>query len=310
MNMASKRAFGWVLVGGGLCIVVFSHKIVFPGLESLLGIETIVGKQNVVYLPEDIRAPIPGAMVRWIFSVAAVGVVLAVTGCAVLSVHVACHSHECQRAEQSCWSGCQSRGPVCIRKSLPWHHSARAFGFARIPNIHAMRVIIQIATACLIAFSAVAADPSKSPVFQIRLVADVPSDETEPMVLLHQREGRTNSETLYVSRTVLFDQTALKSAKVIPGTERFGARIQIVFTEEGKQRFAELTRKSIGKRLAIMIHRQIYSAPIVRAEITGGIGEIGATHPGASQRPRIEDHRVVKTEVDPRVHLQACPCSH
>jgi len=85
MNIASKRAFGWVLVGAGVCIAAFSQKIVFPGLESLVGIETIVGKQNVVYLPEGGYAYTnPGAMVRWISSVAAVGVVLAATGCAVL----------------------------------------------------------------------------------------------------------------------------------------------------------------------------------------------------------------------------------
>ena len=85
MNIASKRAFGWVLVGVGLCIAAFSQKIVFPGLESLVGIETIVGKQNVVYLPEGGYAYTnPGAMVRWIASVAAVGVVVAAAGCSVL----------------------------------------------------------------------------------------------------------------------------------------------------------------------------------------------------------------------------------
>jgi hypothetical protein len=85
MSIASKRAFGWAMVGAGLCIVVFSQRIVFPGLESLLGIEAIVGKQNVVYLPEGGYAYTnPGARVRWVFSVAAAGVVLAAGGCAVL----------------------------------------------------------------------------------------------------------------------------------------------------------------------------------------------------------------------------------
>ena len=133
MNIASNRVLGWLMVGAGLCIVVCSQKIVFPGLESLLGIETIVGKQNVVYLPEGGYAYTnPGAMMRWVLSVAAAGAVLAGSGCAVTcSVHAACNTHEYQRAQLSCWSGCRFSAPVCIRKSLPRHCSARAFGVKR-----------------------------------------------------------------------------------------------------------------------------------------------------------------------------------
>jgi hypothetical protein len=73
------------MVGAGLCIVVFSRQIVFPGLEFLLGIETIVGKRNVVYLPEGGYAYTnPGAMARWVFSVAVIGIGLAAGGCTML----------------------------------------------------------------------------------------------------------------------------------------------------------------------------------------------------------------------------------
>jgi hypothetical protein len=34
-------------------------------------------------------------------------------------------------AEQSCWSGCRARAPVCVQRSLPRHHSSRAFGDLR-----------------------------------------------------------------------------------------------------------------------------------------------------------------------------------
>jgi hypothetical protein len=37
-------ATGGLLVLVGLLIIAFSQKIVFPGLERLVGIETIVGK--------------------------------------------------------------------------------------------------------------------------------------------------------------------------------------------------------------------------------------------------------------------------
>jgi hypothetical protein len=83
--ISRKRAVGWFLVTAGVCIAVFSQKIVFPGLESVLGIETIVGKQNVVYLPGGGYAYTnPGAMVRWISAVAAAGVLLAGVGGLVL----------------------------------------------------------------------------------------------------------------------------------------------------------------------------------------------------------------------------------
>jgi hypothetical protein len=85
MSIKHKRAIGWSLLCVGVCIAVFSKKIVFPGLESVLGIESIVGKQNVVYLADGGYAYTnPGAMVRWIGSVAVVGVLLAAIGSMVL----------------------------------------------------------------------------------------------------------------------------------------------------------------------------------------------------------------------------------
>ncbi len=85
MSIKLKRALGWSLLGVGICIAVFSQKIVFPGLESLLGIESIVGKQNVVYMADGGYAYTnPGAMVRWIASVAMVGVLLAAIGSVML----------------------------------------------------------------------------------------------------------------------------------------------------------------------------------------------------------------------------------
>lgn len=81
MSITSKRAFGWSLVVLGVCIVVLSQKIVFPGLEALLGIETLVGRENVIYEPDGSYIfTNPGAMVRWIASVAVIGVALACGG--------------------------------------------------------------------------------------------------------------------------------------------------------------------------------------------------------------------------------------
>lgn len=54
--------------------MVFSNRIVFPGLERLLGIETIVVRENVVYQPDGSYIfTNPAAMMRWITSVVIVG---------------------------------------------------------------------------------------------------------------------------------------------------------------------------------------------------------------------------------------------
>jgi hypothetical protein len=52
MSITRKRAIGWSLVVLGVWIAVLCQKIVFPGLEALLGIETTVGRENVVYEPD------------------------------------------------------------------------------------------------------------------------------------------------------------------------------------------------------------------------------------------------------------------
>jgi hypothetical protein len=51
-------------------------------------------------------------------------------------------------------------------------------------------------------------------------------------------------------------------------------KIEITFTDEGRRRFAEVTRQNIGRRLAIIIDGRAYSAPKMMAEIPGGRVEI------------------------------------
>ena len=81
--MKTKRAAltGWFLIVLGVLVVAFSSKIVFPGLELLLGIETIVGKDYVVYRDDgSYMFTNPIALAKWIFSVAAVGAVICSSG--------------------------------------------------------------------------------------------------------------------------------------------------------------------------------------------------------------------------------------
>ena len=85
MKMEVKRLIAWLLVAAGICIVAFSSRIVFPGPEVVLGIEALVGKQSVVYLPDGgYIYTNPGAMIGWISGVAGVGVLISAIGIALL----------------------------------------------------------------------------------------------------------------------------------------------------------------------------------------------------------------------------------
>jgi uncharacterized membrane protein len=85
MNFTSTKIVGWLLVLLGVLVAVFSEQIVFPGLERLVGIETIVGKENVVYQPDGgYLFTNPAAMIRWVLSVRAIGILICVSGGLVL----------------------------------------------------------------------------------------------------------------------------------------------------------------------------------------------------------------------------------
>jgi hypothetical protein len=81
MKSSSTKIVGWLLILVGVLVVIFSEQIVFPGLERLVGIEMIVGKTNVYYLPDGgYGYTNPAAMIRWIVSVRVVGVLICLSG--------------------------------------------------------------------------------------------------------------------------------------------------------------------------------------------------------------------------------------
>jgi preprotein translocase subunit SecD len=144
-----------------------------------------------------------------------------------------------------------------------------------------MKRFIPLILGCLLVVTAVAADSTNSQVFQIRLVLDQSSTEAEQMTLVQKWHDIYNpdkevvkKEVLFVQKTVLLDQTDLKSAEVSTNSPTFAPRIRIVFTNEGAKRLSDVTRQHIGQRLAIIIEGQIYSAPNIATAITAGTAEI------------------------------------
>ena len=68
---------------------------------------------------------------------------------------------------------------------------------------------------------------------------------------------------------VLLTGADLKTARVV--FDQFGRpQVAMEFKPEGAKKFAEITRRNIGKRLAIVLDNRVYSAPVIRSAITGG----------------------------------------
>ncbi|MDR3458664.1 MAG: M56 family metallopeptidase [Verrucomicrobiae bacterium] len=114
-----------------------------------------------------------------------------------------------------------------------------------------------------------------SPVLQMRLVVDAPSTDTEPMTVVQggSAAGSRPAETLNIQKTVLLDQTDLKSAKVTK--DNLGSpMIEFTLTDAGRMQFARITREHLHQRLAMIIDGKLWSAPNIASEITGGSGQI------------------------------------
>ncbi|MGA3285589.1 MAG: hypothetical protein ABSD57_14170 [Verrucomicrobiota bacterium] len=138
-----------------------------------------------------------------------------------------------------------------------------------------MKKLLTTLTVCLATVVAMAADSATPSVFQMRLVVETPSADSEQLILrkTNKETGQVSTETLNVQKKVLLNQTALRSAVV--STSRPGySQIDFSLTAEGKKRFAEITRQNIGKRLAIVIDGQLITAPTIQSVITSGKGQI------------------------------------
>lgn len=117
-----------------------------------------------------------------------------------------------------------------------------------------------------------ASRPSNAPApFQVQLVADEPGENTE---LMTNNPGTGSGPTLYVNRTPLLDHTAIRSVNVVRSPSSGQPEISIELSDEGKELFAAITRENVNKRLAIVLNGQVYSAPVIRSEITGGKAQI------------------------------------
>lgn len=106
---------------------------------------------------------------------------------------------------------------------------------------------------------------------EIRVTSSAPLEGYEPFEL------PDSDEVLYLAPDAVLTEADIRDAALEPAKQATSVkeepeppRIAIRFTEQGAETFARLTRDHINEKLAILIEGQLVSAPIVKAEITGG----------------------------------------
>jgi preprotein translocase subunit SecD len=80
--------------------------------------------------------------------------------------------------------------------------------------------------------------------------------------------GWGQQETFYLHGEVLLDNSDIDSASVVPW--RGYPAVEIMLSEEGRERFTRITSENIGNRLGFLVNGQLVCAPVVRDTIVKG----------------------------------------
>lgn len=116
----------------------------------------------------------------------------------------------------------------------------------------------------------------------IRLIGETPylefkeqrdAGETELILEDQRKNGPRQGEDAFFKPTPLTGRHVKKAVLDFDQTT-FQPQIALELTDEGAKIFAELTRRNVGKQLAIYLDGAPISAPVVQEEITGGKAQI------------------------------------
>jgi SecD/SecF fusion protein len=87
------------------------------------------------------------------------------------------------------------------------------------------------------------------------------------------RNGRERTEEVEVKKRAEMDGSGIKSAMVVRGN--LGEpEIHFTLDADGAERFAQITRDNVHQRLAIILDKELYSAPVIQTPIETGSGQI------------------------------------
>ncbi len=104
-------------------------------------------------------------------------------------------------------------------------------------------------------------EPNKPVSVEFRIAEEEPADSLIELSI-------KDRETFYVHPSVLLDNKMIIKTEVV---DWFNEKaVGVLFNEEGTEKLSEITRENIGKRMAILVDGVLVTAPIIRAEISGG----------------------------------------
>ena len=86
--------------------------------------------------------------------------------------------------------------------------------------------------------------------------------------------GRTQRQQYLVQSKTLMTGDTVADALVRPATQMEGPYVALELNARGAKQFDTLTTANVGKRLAIILDNNVYSAPVIRERIGGGHASI------------------------------------
>jgi preprotein translocase subunit SecD len=104
---------------------------------------------------------------------------------------------------------------------------------------------------------------------EFRLVPQAGEGENDTVTLTNREGGGS----IKLADTVLMDGSSVRDARV--GFDSNGQiEVSVMFTQEGGRQFAQVTGENVGRQMAIILDGEVYSTPVIRERIAGGVCSI------------------------------------
>jgi len=127
-----------------------------------------------------------------------------------------------------------------------------------------MRIVVILLAALTAAGCGGSTRESDSVSLQMKLAEDKPAGGLSEITMTAW--GRT--ETFYLHDEVLIDNGDVEAASLTMWGDN--PAVEVLFTREGGEKVARVTKENIGKRMAIIVGGRLVSAPVIRDEVSGG----------------------------------------
>jgi preprotein translocase subunit SecD len=128
-------------------------------------------------------------------------------------------------------------------------------------------IAITLALGCKKEPAAVTTAP-QLPVFELRLVLDSPSVDSEQVALVHRDAVGHVRELLNLQTPPVLNGAMVKEAW--PWKRGSVMGMDIMLTDKGREQLAELTRRNVGKQVAIIICGQVREIKKIQSEYDFG----------------------------------------